>query len=58
MGSNPDETIINVSNVKAGFFDIIGFIATDEENSIQLDDAINVLQMAVKMIESVGAKCE
>ena len=52
MDINPEigDRIVNMNTVKAGFFDILSFIVNDEENSIQLEDAVNVLQMAAKLI--------
>lgn len=56
MELGASQVIVDVNAVKAGLFDILSFIANDEENSIQLDDAVNVLQMAAKIIESVGVR--
>lgn len=58
MDINPEmgDVIVNMNTVKAGFFDILSFIANEEENSIRLEDAVNVLQMAAKLIESVGVR--
>ena len=58
MDINPEigDRIVNMNTVKAGFFDILSFIVNDGENSIQLEDAVNVLQMAAKLIGSVGAR--
>ena len=58
MDINPEmgDVIVNMNTVKSGFFDILSFIANDEENSIQLEDAVNVLQMVAKLIESAGVR--
>lgn len=51
-----NEVIINMDCVKAGFLDIVKEIELDDQIKIGAREAMIVLFMALKTIESVGVK--